>query len=234
MPGQTDDPNVIAVGRTKLVGRNNVEVEVDANGNLLTSAGSGGSGGVVTAVDGGLATIGMTTDPSTALTVIGRLKKLLLVLPSALGQLTMANSLSVTMASNQSAIPAAQAAQVSASLSLGTNITTTGGNATVATVDGYNGAQMVEATATGNAGGQAVTFTIEGSYDNANWYTAGCQQVDGIGTPSRTVAGQTITPGAGTTRHVYQVLDLYKYLRVNPSANTLGVGLSATVFAEAV
>lgn len=83
------------------------------------ASGGGGGGGAVTAasgafasgsiaagalVDGADVTQGTTTDASTANTVIGRLKKLISLLPTALGALTSANSLSVTLASDQVAV----------------------------------------------------------------------------------------------------------------------------------
>lgn len=54
--------------------------------------------------DGHSASIGATTDASTANTVIGRLKALIALLPASLGQKTMANSLAVAIASDQSVL----------------------------------------------------------------------------------------------------------------------------------
>jgi hypothetical protein len=63
------------------------------------------SGNVATTVaDGANVTIGATADTSSANTVIGRLKKLLSVIPAALGQTTKANSLSVVLASDSDAL----------------------------------------------------------------------------------------------------------------------------------
>jgi hypothetical protein len=124
-------------------------------------------------------------------------------------------------------------AQTSALLPLATAVTGTGGQ-TAVPVDGYNGAQVAEVIAVGTVAAQAVTFQLEGSMDSSNWYIAGAQQIDATASPSRTAAGITLTPGAGTLRHVYQVLDAYKYLRINITANTLGTGLTASLYAVPV
>jgi len=55
----------------------------------------------VSVADGSDAATGTTTDASTANTVIGRLKKLISLLPTALGSATSANSLPVVIASDQ-------------------------------------------------------------------------------------------------------------------------------------
>jgi hypothetical protein len=125
------------------------------------------------------------------------------------------------------------AVQASKTAPLASAVTTTTPPAGVA-VDGYNGAQVAEVVAVGTAGGQAVTFQLEGSLDNANWYIVGSQQVDATASPARAAAGITLTPGNGVTRHVYQILDAYKWLRINPTANTLGTGLTATLYAVPV
>ncbi len=98
-------------------------------------------------------------------------------------------------------------------------------------VDGYNGAQMVEVTAVGTVAAQAASFRFEGSYDNVNFYIIGMQEVDGVAAPTRVAAAATTTPGNGTTRTVWQLLDPYKYVRVNITANTLVTGLTASLYA---
>jgi hypothetical protein len=104
-------------------------------------------------------------------------------------------------------------------------------------VAGYNGAQMVEMVAVGTAGGQAVTFKFRGSFDGVNKYDVGYQQVDAVAAPARSVSAITLTPGNGTVRGVYQMLDAYPLLFVEPSANTLsgtGAGLTGTMFMEPI
>jgi hypothetical protein len=97
-------------------------------------------------------------------------------------------------------------------------------------VAGNSGAKMVEIAAVGTVAGHAVTLQFEGSYDKTNWYLIGSQQVDATAAPTRTAAAFTLTPGNATLRHVYQLLDAYVWLRVNPTANTLGTGLTAKAY----
>ena len=66
--------------------------------------------GGVTIADGADVAQGTTTDASTANTVIGRLKKLLSVLPAALGSAVSASSLPVVIASDQGAVAVTPAA----------------------------------------------------------------------------------------------------------------------------
>jgi hypothetical protein len=67
-------------------------------------SGGGGGGGAATIADGADVAQGSTGDASTANTVIGRLKKLISLLPTALGSATSANSLPVVIASDQAAV----------------------------------------------------------------------------------------------------------------------------------
>jgi hypothetical protein len=78
---------------------------VNADGSI--NAGGGG-GGASTIADGADVAQGSTSDTSSATTVIGRLQKLVALLPASLGQKTKAASLAVTLASDQDALPASQ------------------------------------------------------------------------------------------------------------------------------
>lgn len=89
---------------TSYVQYEGVRIAVNDDGSVVTSGsigGNAGAGNAVTSVDGGLATIGTTTDLATANTLIGRIKALIALFPTALGQGTKAGSLSVTLASDQ-------------------------------------------------------------------------------------------------------------------------------------
>lgn len=86
-------------------------VEVDANGSIYTTP-TGGVAGAVTIADGADVAQGTTTDAEAAAgngTVIAILKRLRTLLngglPAALGQGTMAQSLPVVLASNQTDVP---------------------------------------------------------------------------------------------------------------------------------
>lgn len=84
---------------------------------------------------------------------------------------------------------------------------TANGNGTAAQVDGCTGAQQVEVAETN---GGTCTLAIQGSFDGTNWYAVGYQQVDNIPTPARAVANIAV---AASSRHVYQVLDPYNFIR---------------------
>lgn len=129
-----------------------------------------------------------------------------------------------------------QAAQAFSLSALATNVTATGAQATV-DLGGLSGPQTLEASANGNATSQAVTFAVEGSLDGTNWYTVAVAQVNGIASPAYATS-ITLTTGTNgaVVRATYSVRDTYRYLRVNPSANTLagaGNGLNAQVYATA-
>lgn len=66
---------------------------------------SGAVTAVVTAVDGGIASIGAAADTGASTTLMGRLLSLIAKFPTSLGQKTAANSLGVVLASDQPAIP---------------------------------------------------------------------------------------------------------------------------------
>lgn len=73
-------------------------------GNVPVSIASGG-GGPVTIADGGAVNIGAAANTSSSTTVMGYLLKLISLLPTSLVQKTMAGSLPVVIASDQSAVP---------------------------------------------------------------------------------------------------------------------------------
>lgn len=75
------------------------------SGGALTNTQLRASAVPMSIADGSDAATGTTTDSSTANTVIGRLKKLISLLPAALGSATSANSLPVVIASDQGAVP---------------------------------------------------------------------------------------------------------------------------------
>jgi hypothetical protein len=99
------------------------------------------SAGAVTIADGADVAQGTTTDASTANTVIGRLKKLLSVLPAALGSATSANSLPVVIASDQAAV--AVAGNVASGAAESGNPIGTGGRAATALPTAVTNAQRV-------------------------------------------------------------------------------------------
>jgi hypothetical protein len=122
------------------------------------------------------------------------------------------------------------------SASLASLVTGTGAQ-TAVSLAGYDGTIVVEVTAIGTVSAQAATFTIQGGYDDTNFYTADIEPFDAQTTLTDSVSGQTITPGNGTLRHTYKVRDKWDWLLINISANTLsgtGAGLTATVHAEPV
>lgn len=92
-----------------------VDVQVDANGVVQTAGGGGGGGGAVTIANGADVAEGNTADAAVitdaAGTVSGKLRGLVKWaferMPAALGQTTMAGSLPVVLASNQSAVTVA-------------------------------------------------------------------------------------------------------------------------------
>jgi hypothetical protein len=131
----------------------------------------------------------------------------------------------VAVSGTLTANPADLGAQVTAFLTM-QNAATSNGNGTVATVDGYNGAQQVEVAET--AGGTC-TLAIQGSFDNTNFYAVGYQQVDNTTTPARSVGNISV---AASTRHVYQILDPYKYLRTVISAIAGGGTVTTKVYLE--
>lgn len=124
-----------------------------------TSGGNGG-GGAVTAANASYAAgfspdLGnSSTDTSATASVYGKLLKLLTLLPASLGQKTMAASLAVVLASDQSAIPVVQS---------GTWTVQPGNtaNTTAWKVDGSAVTQPVSGTVTANAG--TGTMAVAGS-----------------------------------------------------------------------
>ncbi len=120
-------------------------LELDGSGNLKVTGGGGG-GGAVTIADGGDVAEGTTTDPawtSGAGTVIALLKTIAGAGASssvdliqvggaaiALGQTTMAASLPVVMASNQTAVPISAAALPLPTLAATSTLQTSGGQKT--------------------------------------------------------------------------------------------------------
>lgn len=102
---------------------------------------------------------------------------------------------------------------------------TADGNGTVATVDGYNGAQSIEIQKTG-AG--TCTVTYEGSFDSTTWYGIGFVRIDGQ--VSRTLSVTPVAVGAGTVNRVDQVQDIYPKLRARISATSGSVSVTAKVY----
>lgn len=105
------------------------------------------------------------------------------------------------------------------------NAATANGNGTPAQVSGYTGAQQVEVSET--AGGTC-TLTLQGSFDGANWYSIGYQQVDGLATLARAVAAISVT---ANMRHVYQILDPYPQVRAVISSIATGGTVTARMYA---
>lgn len=145
---------------------------------------SGGGGGAVTIADGADVAQGATTDASTANTVIGRLKKLISLLPTALGQTTMSASLPVVVASDQSAIltkltngtntadviagdSGNNGVVISGSRKEVTGTTTTAQAICSTDVSNYSYV-CVQFTATGGS----ATNAFQASNDNTNWVNA--------------------------------------------------------------
>lgn len=109
------------------------------------------------------------------------------------------------------------------------NAATVNGNGVAVTVDGYNGAQILEIFET--AGGTG-TVSLQGSMDGAAWMpNIGYQQTDGQATPTRSV--QNIGVGANS-RHFYQILDPYKYIRCVISSIAGNAVITARVYAVAL
>lgn len=78
-------------------------VSADGDASRIGADANGLDVDVVRVVDGADEALGSTADASSANTVIGRLKKLLSVLPAGLGQTTKSASLPVTLASDEDA-----------------------------------------------------------------------------------------------------------------------------------
>lgn len=102
---------------------------------------------------------------------------------------------------------------------------TTNGNGVAQDILGYNGALQVEILET--TGGTA-TVALQGSNDESNWYAVGYQQVDGVTSPTRSVAAISVTANSA---HVYQVLDPYCSLRAVISGIAGGATITARVYA---
>lgn len=72
------------MAKIHIQGANGNVAEVDSSGNLQTTGAGGGGGGASTIADGADVAQGTTTDAATANTVIGRLQKLVSLLPTVL------------------------------------------------------------------------------------------------------------------------------------------------------
>lgn len=97
------------MGNPKIIDGNTIS-DSDPLQVAILSGGTGG--GAVTVADGADVAQGTTTDAATANTVIGRLKKLISLLPTALGSAISANSLPVVIASDQGAVAVTPAGNV--------------------------------------------------------------------------------------------------------------------------
>lgn len=106
---------------------------------------------------------------------------------------------------------------------------TADGNGSVASLDGFAGATLLELQKTGTG---TTTVVVEGSLDGATWYAAGYQLIDATAAPARAVAA--ISLGAGTVNHVYSVLDYYPYLRARMASTAGAVSVLARVYATPV
>lgn len=102
---------------------------------------------------------------------------------------------------------------------------TADGNGAVADVAGLGGFLMLELN---NTAAGTTTANVEGSFDGINWYALGYQQVDATAAPARAVTGIAV---AGTSKHLYQILDHTTRLRVRLSGTVPTLALTATVYA---
>ena len=110
-----------------------------------------------TSVDGGHATLGTTTDLATANTVIGRLKALLAAITG--GSKTGANSVSVVLASDQTAIPVSFVGNVSITAITSGSRTTTQTSADIPNLSGRYIHVILDMTTVGTG---SVTLNING------------------------------------------------------------------------
>lgn len=104
------------------------------------------------------------------------------------------------------------------------NAATANGNGSKVQAAGYTGCQQVEILETG---GGTCTVTLQGSMDEATWYSVGYQQVDGIASPTRAVSAISVTADSA---HVYQVLDPFQWLRAVVGSAAGGVAVTARVY----
>jgi hypothetical protein len=98
------------------------------------------------------------------------------------------------------------------------------GNGTVADFSGYTGTASVEIINTGTG---SATCTLEGSFDQVNWYAIGFMQIDGQANPTRAAAG--IAVGATPFAHIYALLDAYNFIRARISGAAGSLALTATL-----
>jgi hypothetical protein len=176
---------------------------VTSTGGVLNTSSAGGGGGAATIADGADVAQGTTTDLSTANTVIGRLKKLVSLLPTTLGQATKANSLPVTIASDQGSIP----------VDIGSaTVTVNASDIQIGAVELKNGTDDTRATITAanalKVDGSAVTQPVSGTFYQATQpvsiastlttnATLAAETTKVIGTVNVS-AGQSVTANAGT------------------------------------
>lgn len=147
-------------------GNGPISVSVQPGGGGTDSGSSGGPSGAITAapgsysagalVDGADVAQGSTTDAATANTVIGRLKKLISLLPAALGAAPSANSLPVVLASDQASLPVSSTPAA--------DVVTTGTITTADTAVGGTGAALAVGVLAGQTptAGSFVTATLAG------------------------------------------------------------------------
>lgn len=99
------------------------------------------------------------------------------------------------------------------------------GNSANQDTNGFLSAQQIEIV---ESNGGTATLTIQGTFDGTNFYSCGYQLVDNTASPARAVAGIAVT---ANSRHVYQVLDPYPYLRINVASVASSPVLTVKLYA---
>ncbi len=106
---------------------------------------------------------------------------------------------------------------------------TAASNGTTVNVDGFNGAQILEIFETG---GGTAAIALQGSMDGTSWISGvGYQQTDNIASPVRSVSNIAVAAGS---RHTYQILDPFKYLRAVLSSPAGGAAVTVRLYAVGV
>lgn len=196
-----------------------------------TVTANAGTGTLATSVaDGQNATIGTTTDASSANTLVGLLKAIKAAVTGTLvTNATIQGTPTVTANAGTGTFAVGQKAQTSATTTLQSGATANG-NGTVGTPDGYNGAlQLLISNGAGTC-----TVNVEGSLDNfataQDILTLGVYKLaDSTGTnTNRTILSGAIAVAANATA-LYAITDSYPYIRARISgASGLGAGTNVT------
>lgn len=174
-----------------------------------SSSSGGGGGGAVTIADGADVAEGATTDAAvitdTTGTISGKLRGLVKWaferMPAALGQTTMANSLSVVIASNQSELTVKQG--TAAGVTAGWPVTN--GQATVGTLSLTNASANLTALTSSMTGYSSVAVQIHApstisngllvfqvTVDGTNWTTVGLREMSNV------ASGNAVFPTVGS------------------------------------